>query len=258
MKLEKLKQDKKNFKLNLLVKDSDEVFLNTIRRLILEEVPTLAVENLEIKDNNSALYDEMLGLRLGLTPIKTDLGSYRFPENEAEIAEKSARCTLQIKLKAARNGYIYASDAESADPKCTFVYDQTPIIKLLPKQKVDVTMFAILGRGKEHAKWAPGVAFFRKEPVLKLSTVKNPEKLATQCTDGVFSISGKTVKINSDKIYDSQLLEYYSEIDEGVKLEYSDNFLLAVEGWGQLSCQEMLTQSAIILTEKAEEMEKLL
>src|SRR3989344_6668615 len=121
MKIEKLNEDKKNGKLTFLLKDSDEVFANTIRRLIIEEVPTLAVEDLELKDNSSALYDEMLGLRLGLLPLKTDLKSYELKEKCKCNGEGCARCELKIALKVGRKGYVYAEDAQSTDPKCTFV-----------------------------------------------------------------------------------------------------------------------------------------
>ena len=64
-------------------KNTEEFFANTIRRLIIGEVPTLAVEDVEIKENSSQLYDEMIALRLGLSPIKTDLNSYNF-KNECK------------------------------------------------------------------------------------------------------------------------------------------------------------------------------
>ncbi len=256
MKCEKLKEEKKRGKLSFLLKGSNEVFANTIRRLIIEEVPTLAVDDLEIKENSSALYDEMLGLRLGLLPIKTDLKSYRLPKSEDEINEKSASCTLQLKLKAGKKGYVYAGDAESADPKCTFVHAGMPVVKLLSKQKVDLTMTAVMGQGKDHAKWMPGLAAYKREPLVKVGKVQHPQKLAELCTDGVFKVKDNKVELVADKIYDSLLLEVYAEADEGIQLDYSDNFIFTVESWGQLSCKEMLTKSAEILAEKVEELEK--
>lgn len=241
-----------------MAKGSSEAFVNTIRRLILEEVPTLAVEDVEIKENNSALYDEMLALRLGLVPIKTDLKSYRLPENEAEVAEKSARCTLQLKLKASKKGYVYAGEAESADPKCTFAYENMPVVKLLAKQKVDVTMTAVMGQGKNHAKWSPGWAFYRKEGVLKVGKVKDAELVAKQSTDGVFTLKSGKLELNKEAAQESMLLDYYASLDEGITLEYTDNILFTVESWGQLSCKEMLDTAAQILIEKTEAMEKLL
>ena len=51
-------------------------FANAFRRAMIGEVPTLAIEDVRIYDNTSALFDEMLAHRLGLIPIKTDLTTY--------------------------------------------------------------------------------------------------------------------------------------------------------------------------------------
>ncbi|MBU1644136.1 MAG: DNA-directed RNA polymerase subunit D [Nanoarchaeota archaeon] len=255
MKCEKIKEEKKNNKLSFLLSGCDEVFANTIRRLIIEEVPTLAIEDVEVKDNSSALYDEMLALRLGLMPIKTDLKSYRLPLNEDEVKEKSASCTLQLKLKSSKKGYVYAKEAESADPKCTFVFEETPIVKLLSKQKVDLVMTAVMGQGKVHTKWTPGLAFYKKEPVVKVGKVKNPAKIAELCTDGLFKVKGNTVELVNDKVYESKLLDLYAEADEGITVDYTDKFIFNLESWGQLSCREILSKSAEILVKKAEELE---
>ncbi|NQV91840.1 DNA-directed RNA polymerase subunit D [Candidatus Woesearchaeota archaeon] len=256
MKIETLQEMKKDGKLTFLMKGTNEVFANTIRRLIIEEVPTLAVEDIEIKENGSALFDEMLGLRLGLLPIKTDLKSYRLPENEAEVTEKSARCTLQIKLKSSKKGDVLASEAESSDPKCIFVHEDMPIVRLLAKQKLDVTMTAVMGQGKEHVKWAPGWAFYRKAGSIKVGKV-DVDALAKINSDGVFKISNGKVTVDEDKVYQSYLLEQYDAL-EGIDVSYSDDIVFNLESWGQLSTKEILSQSAEILINKVEEMEKLI
>src|SRR3989338_2817746 len=199
----------------------------------------------------------MLGLRLGLIPIKTDLKSYELKEKCKCNGEGCARCELKIALKVGRKGYVYAEDAQSTDPKCTFVYPKMPIVKLLAKQKVDLTMTAVLGKGKDHAKWAAGWAFYKKEPVLKVGKVTDPQLVAEHSNDEVFTLKGNKLEVNEDKVYESQLLEYYSELDKGISLEYTNNLIFTIESWGQLSCKEMLVQSAEILLEKIEEMEKL-
>ena len=255
MKIEKIKEEKKKSKLVLLFKECDEVFANTIRRLILEEVPTLAVEDLEIKDNSSALYDEMLGLRLGLTPLKTDLKTYDFKETCKCNGEGCARCELKMTLKVGRKGYVYAEDAHSADPKCIFVHPKMPLVKLLAKQKVDITLTAILGKGKDHAKWAPGWAYYKKEPVLTLGKVADPQFIASRSSDGVLVLKGNKLDVDEEKVRESNLLEYYAELDKGISIEYTDNIIFTLENWGQLSSKEIFTQSAEILVQKAEELE---
>ena len=258
IKIEKLEEEKKKGKLILLVKNSDEVFVNCIRRLIIEEVPTLAVEDLEIKENNSALYDEMLGLRLGLMPIKTDLKSYNLKEQCKCSGAGCAQCELTLSLKANKKGVVKASEAVSTDPKCTFVHDEMPVVKLISKQKIDLTMKAVLGQGKMHAKWSPGTAYYRAEALVTVGKISNPELLAEKCTDGVLEINGSKVKVNPEKVYQSNLLELYQTLDKGIQVEYTDNSILTIESWGQLSCKEMLLQTAEIMSSKIEEMEKLL
>jgi len=258
MKLEIISDDKIKFKLSFLLKDSDTVFANTLRRLIIEEVPVLAVEDLEIKDNSSALFDEMLGLRLGLLPITTDLKSYELKENCKCNGEGCARCELKINLKVGKKGYVYAGDAQSSDPKCTFVYDKMPAVKLLPKQKVDVMMTAVLGRGREHIKWSSGWAHYKNEPKVKLGKVKSPEEVAKRCSDGVFVLKNKKLTIVNENARHSHLLDYYATLDKGISVEYTGNLIFNVEGWGQLSCKEMLIQSAKILADKTKELENLI
>ena len=257
MKLEKISEDKKNKKISLLLKGGNEVFANTIRRLIIEEVPTLAVEEVEVKDNSSALHDEMLALRLGLVPIKTDLKSYKLPKNQDEINEK-APPALYAEIEIQQERICLCRRSESADPKCTFVYEKMPVVKLLSKQKIDLIMTAVVGQGKEHTKWSPGKAHYKKEPILKLGKLQNPERLASLCSDGVFKFKGNNVELVQEKVYDSNLLESYAEADKGISLTYSDNLLFNVESWGQLSCKEMLAKSSEILLEKIDEMEKLI
>ena len=152
MKAKSLDNNTKAGTLTFEIKEVDNAFVNSVRRMIMEEVPTLAVEYCEFRDNSSALYDEMLALRLGLVPIKTDLSSYRLPENEAEVEEKSARCTLELHLKANKKGVVYAEQAESKDPKCTFTIPNMPLVKLVGKQKapgVRLTALSELKKGLE-------------------------------------------------------------------------------------------------------------
>jgi DNA-directed RNA polymerase subunit D len=256
MKLEKVREEKKKNKLSFLVKGSDEVFTNTIRRLIAEEVPVLAIEDLEIRDNNSALYDEMVGLRLGLCPIKTDLKSYD-PKDECKCGgEGCAKCELKISIKCGRNGYVYCEDAESTDPKCTFAYPKMPIVKLLAKQKVDINMTAVMGRGKNHVKWSPGLAFYKKEPSIKIGAVKDAQLIADSCAAKVFDVKAGKLSINKDNLYDCLLCDKCVELDKAISLEETGNYLFNLESWGQLNCKEILIKAADILNNKIVELEK--
>ena len=51
-------------------------FANSVRRAMIADVPTLAIEYVNLYDNTSVLYDEQLVLRLSLIPLITDIETY--------------------------------------------------------------------------------------------------------------------------------------------------------------------------------------
>ena len=53
------------------MKGIDAALLNSVRRAALKDVPVLAIENISIYQNDSALFDVFLAHRLGLLTIKT-------------------------------------------------------------------------------------------------------------------------------------------------------------------------------------------
>ena len=92
-------------------------YLNTIRRFMMEEVPVMAIEDVEFKKNSSVLYDEIIAHRLGLLPLSTDFKSYTLPEKCSCKGEGCARCQLKLTLKGKGPGTVYASDIKTKDPK---------------------------------------------------------------------------------------------------------------------------------------------
>jgi len=68
--------DKKDNELIFMIKGINNAIANTIRRTIISDVPTLAVDEINFVKNQGPLYDEILAHRIGLIPIKTDLKAY--------------------------------------------------------------------------------------------------------------------------------------------------------------------------------------
>ena len=62
--------DKEKQKLSF-VTDMSTSLANAIRRSVLE-IPVMAIDEVEIVKNDSALYDEIIAHRIGLIPIKTE------------------------------------------------------------------------------------------------------------------------------------------------------------------------------------------
>ena len=99
---------KERDRISFSVKDTTPAFMNTMRRLIIDETPTMAVKTVNFVKNTSALYDEMIAHRMGLVVLKTDLEGYELPENCKCEGKGCARCTIDITLQVDGPGVVYA------------------------------------------------------------------------------------------------------------------------------------------------------
>ena len=260
MKIETLEWDKEKNKLHFLLGGATSAFANAIRKFSMDEVPTLAVEDVEFRDNSSALYDEVVAHRLGLIPIKTDLKSYNLKEECTCKEAGCAKCELKITLKATKKGTVYASESKSKDPKCKFVYPNAPVVKLASRQKIELEATAIMGRGKNHAKWSPALVFFKKEPSLKLTdkslTDQQKSTIVNACA-GIVDLTNNKMKVDKKKLYTSYRFDACLGALEnvGCKVEDTDNYIFTVESWGQLDCKEILSTAMAIFTDKLDDLE---
>lgn len=160
MKLE-IKENENSLQINL--KKNSNLLANSIRRIILDEVPTFAIEDVEIVSNLTPLYDETIAQRLGLIPIKTDLKSYNFRKTCKCGGLGCALCEVKMAIKFDESGFIYSSSIKSDDPKIVPSDLQIPITKNFNEKAFEINMKAVLGIGKEHAKWAPAHTYLREE-----------------------------------------------------------------------------------------------
>lgn len=143
------------------IRDSNNWYVNTLRRLVMNEVPIMAIELVEIRRNDSILYDEMIAHRLGLVPLTTDLGSYKLAAaEELENQEYLAQSSCKLTLKAKGPGVVYAKDMKSKDPKVKPVHPDMPIVKLHEGQEIELEATAVMGTGRNHVKWSPCHAYF--------------------------------------------------------------------------------------------------
>ncbi len=250
MKIEVL--NNKDNKLSFVIEGINPALANTLRRLILTEVPVLAIEEVEFEKNNSGLYDEILAHRLGLVPLKTDLKSYNI-KSECKCKGKGcALCELKLTLNA-EGGTVYASQLKSTDPKAIPVYPEMILVELIKKQKLELEATAILGQGKTHMKFSPGLAYYRGYPEFVVKDNSNLKRIQEELKD-IITIKGNNIHINDLKKWN----ERYEEVLEinNVQVKNSDkNFIFNIESWGQLSCKEMLMKALDLFNEKLDDFE---
>jgi DNA-directed RNA polymerase I and III subunit RPAC1 len=74
----------------------DVSFANALRRIMISEVPTVAIEHVYMWNNSSIIHDEMLAHRIGLVPINVD--ARLFDDILGEDDEATDRNTIVFRL----------------------------------------------------------------------------------------------------------------------------------------------------------------
>lgn len=134
-------------------------YVNALRRISINEVPTLAIDDVVILENSSVMHDEALAHRLGLIPLRTDLHRFVLPTNcDCNSALGCSKCRVLLSMDSEANDktkVVTSGDLVSEDDVVKPLSTEIPIIVLAPAQKLKFEAYARLGFGKEHAKWQP-------------------------------------------------------------------------------------------------------
>jgi DNA-directed RNA polymerase subunit D len=157
MEIKVLEKDEASMR--LLIRGVDVPFLNALRRIVISDVPSMAIDEIVIVENSSMLQDEIIAHRMGLIPLRTDLDSYNLPEEcpcKSEFGCNLCRVTLALDVEAkGEERTVYSGDLVSENPNILPVSDKIPILKLAREQKIKLEAYARLGKGRNHAKWEP-------------------------------------------------------------------------------------------------------
>ena len=226
-----------------LVRGVTPAFANGIRRAMIADVPTMAIDTVRFVENSSVMFDEQLALRLGLVPLTTP------PEGEFDDDDV---VTLSIDVEGP--GTAYSGDLVSSDDLVQPADENVPIIDLKDGQRLEAEADATIDRGKNHAKHQGGVAvgyrhLQRVEVVGDLPEFEEPE---TQIVRGVIQDGDELVPTSE---FDHDLSKRYP----GKELEVEDvpnAFVFHVETDGSFTVDELVTRAADTIEARATELEE--
>jgi len=237
-------------------------FLNALRRTLLSQVPKLAIDDVTIYDNTSALFDEMLAHRLGLMPVPTDLNAF-VPRDECSCnGEGCPSCTVLYTLSKEGPCMVFSGDlVPAADAKFRIVDPKVPLVKLLEGQRVMLECGAVLGTGHKHAKWqVVNAVGYMEYPVIRVNgplPAGAAEKLAKTAPAGAVAVENGTLRI-LDPVkalaYVRSVKDLY-DLDNVEVTHEPDRWLFRLETDGALAPAVALRKAVSILMEKLKDVE---
>lgn len=244
-------KDRKGSTLKFLLEKSTVPFANALRRAMLADVPTFAIETVTFLDNTSVLYDEMIAHRLGQVPFKTDL------KGEDLLLGKKSK--VDATLQKEGPGMVYSGDIVSKDSKIVPAYDNIPIVKLGEGQKLVLEAEVVLDNGASHSKFQPvSACAYKHLPDLEvLKECTGCEKCVKACPKGCL-----VMKYNKPALSDEDLCSMCKQCLEAcgegaIKITpRTDTFLFTVESTGAMPAEEVVDAAAEILILKAKAFEE--
>jgi len=256
--------DKNEFSARLIIEGVDSALMNSLRRIMIAEVPSMAIDEVVVIENSSMLHDEILSHRLGLIPLKTDLNSYNLPEEcscKSELGCNLCRVSLTLDVEAKDSvRTVYSGDLIAENPSVSPVSEKIPIAKLAPNQRLRLEAYARLGKGEKHAKWQPvPVCAYKHFPRVKINEkdCDSCGKCFDICPKRVLSVSEGGKKLELRNIIDCTVCKDCVDVcpksPPAIEVAWDkDVFVLDIESTGALPVERLVLESIKILDRKFE------
>ncbi|KAJ3055224.1 45 kDa subunit of RNA polymerase II [Rhizophlyctis rosea] len=153
--------------IHFTLSDVDLSIANSLRRIMIAEVPTIAIDLVEFNENSSVLADEFIAHRMGLVPLISDHAKRLQYSNDCNCLNFCDNCSVTLTLDAScttdttmpvttrqlqsNNDNVQPYFRDGADPGIL-------LVKLRKGQSLSMRCIAKKGIAKNHAKWSPVTA----------------------------------------------------------------------------------------------------
>ncbi|KDE59326.1 DNA-directed RNA polymerase subunit D [Halostagnicola sp. A56] len=230
-------------KARFLVRGVTPAFANGLRRAMVADVPTMAIDEVRFIENSSVMFDEQLALRLGLVPLSTP------PEGEFVDDD-----TVTLSIDVEGPGTAYSGDLVSSDGLVQPADENVPIIDLKDDQRLEAEADAVIERGKNHAKHQGGVAvgYRHLQRVTVDGDLPEFEDEQSRIVRGVIEDDGELIPTSE---FDDDLSNRYPGKEVHVE-DVPNAFVFHVETDGSFTVAELVTRAVDTLEARATELEE--
>ncbi|XP_042012491.1 DNA-directed RNA polymerases II, IV and V subunit 3-like [Salvia splendens] len=250
------------------LRETDASIANALRRVMISEVPTIAIDLVEIEVNSSVLNDEFIAHRLGLVPLICDRAMAMRFSRDCDGDGQCEYCSVEFHLRAkcindstldVTSKDLYSSDhavvpVDFSDASSTIDNTESRgiiIVKLCRGQELILRAIARKGIGKDHAKWSPAATVtFMYEPEIYINEELMETLTMAEKQEFVDSIPTKVFDTNPLQWTVLKKAEAMGKPDFVEIQAKEDSFIFTVETTGGIKASQLLINAIEILKQK--------
>lgn len=239
---------------------SNPAVANSLRRVLLAEVPCLAIDIVEVKHNTGVMVDEMLSHRIGLVPIISDVVDTLVYPSECKCFIGCSKCSIRMELNKENTSTsiqsVYASDIIPDNSREMISQGNQKILltRLGPGQRIHCIMWAKKGIAKTHAKWSTvSTAVYKFKPIIEITqpvTQAISAQVVKACPTKVFDMSSSG-ELDIEDLDSCTFCGECSKIDSRIKVQPDEsNMVFTVESLGQHSAMTIIKTAISVMIQK--------
>lgn len=235
---------------------------NTLRRAMMNDIPTMAMDHVIIEENTSMIHDEWLARKMGLIPlVSSGINSVHDPCPFSEKGCDACTVTFQLHVKCdtpwcwvTSHDVTPVSDSTVVPVRYESDEHGIPIAVLSQGQEIKLTAMARKGTGQDHAKWRPvTVLYYRFESEWKVDheqwsqlNGEQQQRIVDSCPLTCYTMNQHQMLDMEDTFqctFCQECIRTSTEMGHSKMIEITpkeDSFLFYVETVGQLSAREIL------------------
>ncbi|KAK4477017.1 hypothetical protein RD792_016219 [Penstemon davidsonii] len=278
IKIRVVKDDYMEFEL----RETDASIANALRRVMIAEVPTIAIDLVEIEVNSSVLNDEFIAHRLGLIPLISERAMAMRFSRDCDACDGDGQCEFcsvefHLRAKCINDQTLEVASKDLISSDHTVIPVDYPdsatgeenkgiiIVKLRRGQELMLRAIARKGIGKDHAKWSPAATvtfmyepeIYINEELMETLTLDQKKEFVDSCPTKVFAIDPLTdqVVVNDAEAYtyDEEVLKKAEAMGKPGLVEIhakEDSFIFKVESTGAIKASQLVLNAIQVLKQK--------
>lgn len=247
--------------------------VNAIRQTILNDIPTMAIEDVYFHKNTSMFNSDYISQRLALIPIKADPNDFKFVQS-GDTSKLNSDNSIVFNMTESNSGKdvikVYTEslvwepvgEKQSQLEPIKPLFDKIPLLCLKPTEEISCRVFCIKGLGRNHMKFSPGFArycFLSQIDLTGCTNFSNDMALKLQASfpPGVIKLNqmpgGKLVPTVDNARMDrhSRSFRNFEDIEKNISVKYyRDHMIFTVESYGVIEPEKMVISALSILKYK--------